>query len=186
MDSTSIQDELDLVRAAFTEQEVFVDPCSKEFVVICSSFTSITFYIPQNYPTIDTLRLSINSSELQKAFVDRWSDDLRLFVTGSNTCFDIVQYVLTTYPTMIEQQVASSNSASCSNSKCDQASKNIKLMQVLIYFHHIKSPMKKKEIVDSAHELDVGGLWKEGFPGVIIAEGKLDDVQEYISRLQKL
>ena len=185
MDTASIQDELDLVRAAFNEQEVFVDPLSKEFVVLCSSLTSITFYIPQHYPTIETLRMSINSSEFTKSWIDRWSDDVRLFITGGNSCFDIVQYVLTTYQTMLEGQVTSSSCCHISKND-DPTSKNIKLMQVLIYFHHIKSSTKKKEIVDSAHELDLGVLWKEGFPGIIIAEGQFDDVQEYIKRLQKL
>jgi hypothetical protein len=59
-------------------------------------------------------------------------------------------------------------------------------MQVLIWFHHIKSGMKKKEIRDSADELHIGGFWKDGFPGIIIAEGDADDVTEYIKRLQKL
>lgn len=40
----------------------------------------------------------------------------------------------------------------------------------LIYFHHIKSPMKKKEIVSTAAELSLSGLWKEGFPGIVIIE----------------
>ena len=187
MDVTSIQDELDLIRAAFTEQEVLVDPLSKEFVVICSSLTSITFYIPPDPTTTATLRMSINSTELTKAFVDKWSDDMRLFTTAGHSCFDTVQYVLSSYQIMMEMQVASnSNSSGCHGSKNDQTTKNNKLMQVLIYFHHIKSSMKKKVIVDSACELKLGGYWKEGFPGVIIAEGLFDDVQEYITRLQKL
>jgi len=186
MDVTSIQDELDLIRAAFTEQEIHIDPLAKEFIVICSSMTSITFYIPED-PTTTSLRMSINSTELTKAFVDKWADDVRLITTAGHSYFDTVQYVLSSYQTMMETQVVYNSSCTSGNgNKSDQTTKNIKLMQVLIYFHHIKSSMKKKVIVDSAAELELGGYWKEGFPGVIIAEGMFDDVQEYISRLQKL
>lgn len=56
------------------------------------------------------------------------------------------------------------------------ASKTIARM--LVYFHHIKSPAKKKDIVSNAAELQLCGLWKEGFPGIVIIEGEKDSCLE--------
>ena len=38
-------------------------------------------------------------------------------------------------------------------------------------FHHIKSPTKRKRIVEWADELDIGGYSVIGYPGIIICEG---------------
>jgi hypothetical protein len=61
-----------------------------------------------------------------------------------------------------------------------------RLSRCFIYFHHIKSENKKKNIVDYASELKLGGLWKEGFPGIILVEGIHSEILEYISRLKRL
>lgn len=57
------------------------------------------------------------------------------------------------------------------------ASSRPQLARKLIWFHHIKSTAKRKDIVSWAHELSVRGFSKPGFPGIIICEGMEDDVQ---------
>lgn len=64
--------------------------------------------------------------------------------------------------------------------------KKVIIVRVFIYFHHIKSERKKKEIVNNAKELNLSGLWKEGFPGLLLAEGNRDDINEYIRILKSL
>lgn len=56
----------------------------------------------------------------------------------------------------------------------------------LIYFHHIQSPVKKKYIVEWADQLDLGGCWTDGYPGLICAEGPLPHLLEYVTLLQRL
>ena len=51
------------------------------------------------------------------------------------------------------------------------------LARLVLWFHHIKDITKRKNIVSWAAELDVRGFSKPGFPGVLICEGRLDDVQ---------
>jgi hypothetical protein len=41
-------------------------------------------------------------------------------------------------------------------------------------------------IVDTARELQLGGVSKTGFPGIVIVEGALEDVLEYVRRIQRL
>ena len=56
----------------------------------------------------------------------------------------------------------------------------------LIWFHHIKSLTKRKNIVAWAHELRIGGYSKPGFPGIIICEGQQEDVAEYVHRIRQM
>ncbi|KAK9839202.1 hypothetical protein WJX81_001051 [Elliptochloris bilobata] len=56
----------------------------------------------------------------------------------------------------------------------------------VIWFHHIRSPTKRKRIVEWADELDIGGFSVIGYPGVIICEGGEEDVAEYVKRIRAL
>jgi hypothetical protein len=40
--------------------------------------------------------------------------------------------------------------------------------------------------VDTARELQLGGISKTGFPGIVIVEGALEVVLEYVRRIQRL
>lgn len=51
-------------------------------------------------------------------------------------------------------------------------------------FHHIKSPKKRKCMSDWAQELKCGGYWKVGYPGILIVEGLVEDVTEYLAKLR--
>lgn len=62
----------------------------------------------------------------------------------------------------------------------------VKIARCLIYFHHIMSATKKKEIVDNAVALRLSGIAKYGFPGIVIVEGEIDNVYEYIKCIQRL
>lgn len=48
------------------------------------------------------------------------------------------------------------------------------------------SSTKRKAIVDNAEDLQLGGISKTGFPGVVIVEGQLENVLEYVRRIQRL
>lgn len=51
------------------------------------------------------------------------------------------------------------------------------LGRIVLWFHHIKSLTKRKNIVGWASELQIRGFSKPGFPGVIICEGYRGDIQ---------
>ena len=70
------------------------------------------------------------------------------------------------------------------SSATDSSSQSI--LRCLIWFHHIKSLTKRKHIVAWAHELDIGGYSKPGFPGIIVCEGEKADVIEYLRRIRQL
>lgn len=55
-----------------------------------------------------------------------------------------------------------------------------------IYFHHIIATNKRKIVKYLAHQLDLGGYSKIGWPGIVIVEGVESNVQEYVRQLQHL
>ncbi|KAG6550421.1 hypothetical protein Mapa_008384 [Marchantia paleacea] len=60
------------------------------------------------------------------------------------------------------------------------------LGRTLIWFHHIKSSKKKRDIKEWGAELNLGGYCKPGFPGVLIFEGDAENVAEYVRRIKRL
>lgn len=50
-------------------------------------------------------------------------------------------------------------------------------MRMVLWFHHIKAISKRKDILNWAHELDIRGFSKPGFPGIIIFEGSAGNAQ---------
>jgi len=60
------------------------------------------------------------------------------------------------------------------------------VLQVLVWFHHIKSTEKRKHLVAWARELNCTGFSKPGFPGIVLLEGLAPDVREYLARVRAL
>lgn len=60
------------------------------------------------------------------------------------------------------------------------------LQRRAVWFHHIRSPLKKRCIKEWSESLNIGGYVKVGRPGVLIFEGESENVHEYMKRIRKL
>lgn len=56
----------------------------------------------------------------------------------------------------------------------------------VVWFHHIKSTEKRKNLVAWARELALSGYSKPGFPGILVVEGLAPAVREYLARVRAL
>ena len=54
----------------------------------------------------------------------------------------------------------------------------------LIWFHHIKSLEKRKDIISMARRSGLRGLCKPGFPGVVAIEGADDECNAFVDALR--
>eukprot|EP00622_Pseudochattonella_farcimen_P007932 FR744062.1.p1 GENE.FR744062.1~~FR744062.1.p1 ORF type:complete len:284 (+),score=27.88 FR744062.1:70-852(+) len=54
-----------------------------------------------------------------------------------------------------------------------------------IYSHHIIADTKRQAARENAIDLDLGGLVKHGWPGLIVVEGSIENVDEYERRLKR-
>jgi hypothetical protein len=188
------QDELELLRAAFGDGTVMItEEKSGELhlkVMLSSPVISedhVHLALPAAYPHPDAPlpRWSISSSQLSRTHEEQLSAQIRAFFEGNrgrSCCFDSIQFLRDSYDALL----------TCSDSNVDSSAvapppaAPLVLKQVVVWFHHIYSATKKKEIVDGAAELGLGGWWKANAPGVIVAEGPRDHVDAYVRRLARL
>lgn len=68
----------------------------------------------------------------------------------------------------------------------DATAKPLVLGARLVWFHHIKSTTKRKNIVKWARELDLRGCCKPGYPGLLFVEGEDAACDDIIARLRAL
>lgn len=62
----------------------------------------------------------------------------------------------------------------------------IKLKCTLIWSHHLLATSKRKDIVSWSSELNLYGISKPGYPGVIVIEGSEENVDEFVWRIKQL
>ncbi|KAG0134715.1 hypothetical protein HOY82DRAFT_668364 [Tuber indicum] len=60
------------------------------------------------------------------------------------------------------------------------------VVHALLWFHHLLSAQKRKNIVAWARPLRLSGYSRPGYPGALFIEGEKESVGEYISQLKRL
>ena len=189
-------DELELLRAAYGGDQSVVISEEKSgelhFKVFLSSANDahISLILSAAYPHADAPfpRWSISSDQLSRTHEEQWSSQILIFFeknAGRSCCFDAIQFLRNSYNDALLECSRSSSSAGCGDARAVVEHSPV-LKQVLIWFHHIYSSAKKKEIIDGAAELCLGGWWKANAPGVIVAEGQQDNVDAFVRRLARL
>ncbi len=58
--------------------------------------------------------------------------------------------------------------------------------RIIIWFHHVKSLQKRKEIVARARSGRLRGFCKPGFPGVVVAEGPSSGCADFVAAIRSL
>ncbi len=58
--------------------------------------------------------------------------------------------------------------------------------RIIFWSHHLLSTGKRRNIVDWCAELDLWGISRPGYPGVIIVEGPSDNVSAFTRRIKAL
>ena len=56
----------------------------------------------------------------------------------------------------------------------------------ILWFHHIKAPGKRKEIVSLARSSQLRGFCKPGFPGVVVCEGDDDQCEAFVGAVREM
>ncbi|CUS07995.1 unnamed protein product [Tuber aestivum] len=60
------------------------------------------------------------------------------------------------------------------------------IVHALLWFHHLLSTQKRKNIVTWARPLRLSGYSRPGYPGALFIEGEKESVEEYTSQLKRL
>lgn len=104
--------------------------------------------------------------------------------------FDVYTELQSQVVSMIPPEVdhtsqLSSNHFTAIESKSDQP-KEVKMLRVIFWTHHLKAPSKKREMNKWCSELQIFGLVKSGYPGFLCFEGIQEDVEEVVKRIKSL
>ena len=126
----------------------------------------IEIVLPVDYPSIP-LCTKVDGPIPRKVLSDLNKDMFDFLESYKHTqisCIEVVQHVIDVFEAKKEKKILKPN-PNLQTQQVQATTEAAIMSRVLIYFHHIKSSSKKKEIVENAQHLQLGGLWKEGFPG---------------------
>lgn len=171
----------ELLDSSFASQRVSLVFAGARNIRIELTFTS-------DYPKAP-LKCTVQSSKLSKsqhvALIAAANEDIeRCCVSSPDTehAMQIVQTILDKADELGAQQVGLLGDRGASQTSPADATYKL----VMVWFHHIMSPVKRSHIVDWASELGVCGTCKVGFPGALIATGPAHALITYITRLKGL
>ncbi|CAH8570535.1 unnamed protein product [Schistosoma rodhaini] len=178
------------------ELDVLPEKTDVDFVIKLKKKVELSVVLPDGYPSwnahhpvkpLITLRLlSDNSSILGiniRALSSRfyhWLD--KIANTGEPilvACIDWLQNELFNELPITNESVTSLSTSSILNN-------NEKTVCLWIISHHIRSPIKRRLILEWSKELELTGCCMPGRPGLVIVEGEETKADEYWRRLRNL
>lgn len=137
----------------------------------------VRFDLPHLYPLKEKASVTIRSGLLTKEQERKIKNTIEDFIDSVNSyeevyVFQIISWLqdnLENY-LMVDDKMDSSES---------EDKKTVEFERMWIYSHHIKSKTKRKNIVQSANDLDLSGFIRPGKPGVICVEGLKSNTSEF-------
>ena len=175
------------VQAQEDQEEQHEHPSSSTSTSYPASSTTATvlicFTLPPGYPTHQSATLAIYESTIPRAFQESLRQHVQQqaqSLIGSEALLECIQscheYLLDEWNRRQEQQ-----SENQPNTKDDDQnvtgveSNNEKddnrLSRRWIWVHHITDVQRQRDIVAQAHEHELGGYLKAGYPGIVVLEG---------------
>ena len=138
--------------------------------------------LPSTYPLISPPEVFIRC--LNRKLNRNFSKELRNFVISSHSYDCSILNIIEWAKDNVHRFTGNTGSDSPPPSV---AEKRIpRFSRTFIYSHHIFSVKKRQSIVNWARELDLSGFCMPGKPGIIVAEGDYENVQEYMTRMRNL
>ncbi|BBN20094.1 hypothetical protein MPTK1_8g16390 [Marchantia polymorpha subsp. ruderalis] len=151
---------------------------------------SAAFAFPRSYPEQEAVRVSVECggliSKQQHERISLGAQQAANELVGDEAVLQVLQ-TLQELAWELEESTDSASDRLILDGNCKDADDSpLVLERKVIWFHHIKSTQKRKDILEWGAELKLGGFCKPGFPGVLIFEGESENVAEYVKRIQRL
>ncbi|MEW5314198.1 MAG: hypothetical protein WDW38_005713 [Sanguina aurantia] len=162
-------------------------------LTLCGEPLRLRFSLPNTYPASTPPLLSIECGaprEAHQRLTDAATECAAECAAGGELCLLMVLEALREEAEQLmelERQEAEQEQARRDeHHDDDKTDGSASLSRALVWFHHIKSLMKRKKIVEWARDLKLGGACKPGFPGVVVVEGASHNVQEFLQSVRGL
>ncbi|KAK4471513.1 hypothetical protein MN116_004934 [Schistosoma mekongi] len=180
------------------ELNVIPEKTDIDFVIRLKEKVELSVVLPNGYPSWDTshpvkplitLRLLSGNSSLHCINVRELSSCLNQFIDEmANTgepilvaCIDWLQNELMNKALVTDESLAILSANSISNNDTNE-----RIVCLWIISHHIRSPVKRRLILEWSKELKLAGCCMPGRPGLVIVEGGEIEADEYWRRLRNL
>eukprot|EP00892_Ulva_mutabilis_P010347 jgi/Ulvmu1/7685/UM038_0117.1 len=147
---------------------------------------TIRFTLPIAYPHVSpSLQLIANAP---REHLDELSAELTAFA-AENVGEEVLLLCVDRMATLLQERLdagalTADAPSSAAVATAAPAMEPHTLMHAVVWFHHIKSQKKRRSMAAWSAELMVGGMYKVGYPGVLLLEGAAADVAEYVARLR--
>ncbi|KAG8980268.1 hypothetical protein FRB90_007701 [Tulasnella sp. 427] len=160
-------------------------------VTSCSITITLTLgvFYPEN--PLDW-RLSIHGDRLSRPRQEQWDKRLkdRIRVLAENEESHVAYQLLCDYalPLIADEatQMTEPDVQATVIQRSTSAHPSTQPFHALLSSHHLISPQKRKSLLKWSQELALGGFAKVGYPGIIYAEGKKEDVEDFIQRVKEM
>ncbi|XP_020519812.1 RWD domain-containing protein 2A isoform X2 [Amborella trichopoda] len=157
-------------------------------VKVAGRHVSARFYMPRGYPEDEPLHVSVicsgQISRLDHDAINMVAREEACKLVGHEGGFQILQ--------VIQEKAEDLNNRMRHNThnqekqRREEIDMSICIKRVLIWFHHIKSPQKRKSILEWSKSHDIGGYLKSGYPGILVIEGEKSWIDAYVKQVQCL
>eukprot|EP01138_Halocafeteria_seosinensis_P007743 gb/GECG01007911.1/.p1 GENE.gb/GECG01007911.1/~~gb/GECG01007911.1/.p1 ORF type:complete len:226 (+),score=45.67 gb/GECG01007911.1/:1-678(+) len=150
---------------------------------------SLEFEFPPRYPE-EPLQVHVAQPDLPKELIQelqRLGNETAESHKGEEAAMHVINAVTERFHELYEmhQQEAAAKTAAEVEASSKTPSAPV-IGRRLLWFHHIKSPKKKRSITEWAAELKLQGMCKPGYPGILFIEGDESHCEEYVHRLKRL
>ncbi|XGW15998.1 hypothetical protein V3C99_001447 [Haemonchus contortus] len=181
-------EELELLRSMYSEAELsFGCLASNHEALQPSCFTiglifdnesvNIEFRLPRDYPYTAFPAVFVRGSE---AFhKDRINSDIREWIHQQQLGVPLVTEIISWLDQNLEKYRTNRNGSCDETSNSCEPACSEKSARYYILSHHLRSPVKRTNIVQLARELHLCGFSTPGKPAVIVVEGKLSECEEF-------
>lgn len=145
---------------------------------------TLSFTIPPEYPDVKPM-VSFTTCELTNSQQNEIEYNIEKYLV-SNENYEVIIY--STY-LFVEDEIISifDKMKTNSNNKFSiNESPKVYIGFRIMWFHHIRNPLKRKSILNWSSELYLYGGTKIGYPGVVYIEGLEDNCCEMVRRLKTL
>lgn len=185
----TLDGELELAHAAFPDWTIEVPPQSSSVlhVTVNGGDFEIRLHFPPDYPACPCAATVYRAATATRAEEKSLLDSLIAIATSTAArkepaLFDVLQ---TVDAFRIDTAARRAEGETPPTPSRDAPRRPPCVVRQLIYSHHIIAAEKRAAIATFARELELGGLVKHGWPGLIVVEGDRDDVEEYVRRLRR-
>lgn len=147
----------------------------------------LQFDIPLMYPVLEQPQITIRSTLLASNKLQIENEVRRKiyeYIDSDNVDKSTV-YIYSIIMWLQENiyEIMSTISIGIKRKKSDESNAltetNVEMERLWIYSHHLKSSVKRQDILKLAHELNLSGFSKPGKPGIICVEGEKENTQAF-------